>query len=94
MTEAQKKFVELEKQKEKVKKFFDELKLATEAVAAEVGINGFFQDDEGTVYSIVEPEGKFVNYEKLSYIRTRRPGETRGTLSLKEAKDKGFTPKE
>jgi hypothetical protein len=91
MTEAQQKFVALEKQKEQVKKYFEQLKEATESVAKEVGINGYFQDEEGTVYKIVEPEGKFVTFEKISYVRTRRMDEKRGDLSLKEAEEAGFT---
>jgi hypothetical protein len=91
MTEAQQKFVALEKQKEQVKKYFEQLKESTESVAKEVGINGYFQDEEGTVYKIVEPEGKFVTFEKISYVRTRRMDEKRGDLSLKEAEEAGFT---
>lgn len=90
MTEAQKRFVALEKQKEEIKKYFEQLKEATEAVAKEVGINGYFQDLEGTVYKIVEPEGKFVTFERTSYVRTRRPHEKRGDLSIKEATEAGF----
>lgn len=90
MTEAQKKFVELEKRKEEVKKFFDELNEAIQAVQAEVGINGMFQDGEGTVYKVVIPEGKFVHFEKISYVRTRRIDEKRGDLSIKEAEAAGF----
>ena len=90
MTEAQNKFVELERKKEEVKKFFDELNIAVEAVSKEVGINGYFQDDQGIVYKVVVPEGKFVYFEKLSYVRTRRPLEKRGDLSMKEAETAGF----
>ena len=90
MTEAQKRFVALEKQKEEIKKYFEQLKEATEAVAKEVGINGYFQDLEGIVYKIVEPEGKFVTFERTSYVRTRRPHEKRGDLSIKEATEAGF----
>jgi hypothetical protein len=93
MTTAIQRFIELERKKSEVKKFFDELKSATEELAKEIGIGGFFQDDEGIVYSIVEPEGRYVNYEKVSYVRTKRPGEVRGTLSVKEAEAKGFTVK-
>jgi len=93
MTEAQKKFVLLEKRKEEIKKYFEELSEAVKAVATEIGINGYFQDTEGTVYKIIEPEGKFVTFEKISYIRTRRIGEKRGDLSLKEAEEAGFTVK-
>lgn len=90
MTPAQKRFVDLEKKKEEVKKFFEELKEATLQVASEVGVNGYFQDAEGTVYKIVEPEGKFVTFDKISYIRTRRLDEKRGDLSLKEAEAAGY----
>jgi ribosomal protein L19 len=90
MTEAQAKFVELEKRKEEVKKYFDDLNIAVEAVAKEIGVNGFFQDGEGTVYQVVVPEGKFVYFEKLSYLRTRRFNEKRGDLSMEKAKAAGF----
>ena len=73
MTEAQKHFLELEKKKEEVKRFFEELKLAIEAVAKEVGVGGYFQDpSDGTVFKIVEPEGKFVNFERISYVQIGR----------------------
>jgi hypothetical protein len=90
MTEAQKRFVELERKKEDIKKYFDELNQATEAVSKEIGINGFFQDDQGIVFKVVVPEGKFVHFEKISYVRTRRPHEKRGDLSMKEAEGAGF----
>ena len=90
MTEAQKRFVTLEKRKEEVKKYFDELNQATEALVKESGVGSYFMDDEGIVYGIIEPEGRYIYYEKYSYVRTKRPGESRGTLSIKEAKEKGF----
>ena len=90
MTEAQAKFVELERKKDEVKKYFDELNTAVEAVSKEIGINGYFQDDAGICYKVVIPEGKFVHFEKLSYVRTKRPHETRGDLSMKEAEAAGF----
>jgi hypothetical protein len=90
MTPAQMKFVTLEKKKSEVKKFFEELKEAINEVAKEVGVNGFFQDNEGTVYKVVEPEGKFVTFEKISYVRTRRIDEKRGDLSIKDAEAAGF----
>jgi hypothetical protein len=90
MTEAQKKFVQLEKQKEAVKLYFDQLKQATQAVAAEIGVNGMFQDEEGTVYKVVIPEGRYVEFDKIGYERTRRTGETKGSLSMTAARDAGF----
>jgi len=90
MTEAQKKFVELERKKEEVKKYFDQLNEAVVAVSKEIGINGYFQDDQGIVYKVVVPDGKFVYFEHISYIRTRRPHEKRGDLSMKEAETAGY----
>lgn len=90
MTEAQKKFVELERKKEEIKKYFDELSAAVTAVSKEVGINGYFQDDQGIVYKVVVPDGKFVYFDQISYVRTRRAHEKRGDLSMKEAETAGF----
>jgi hypothetical protein len=90
MTEVQAKFVELEKQKEAVKKYFDDLNAAVEAVRKEIGVNGYFQDPEGTVYKVVIPDGKFVHFEHVSYVRTRRHNEKRGDLSMTEAEGAGF----
>ena len=90
MTEAQAKFVELEKKKKEIKKFFEELDEAILAVAQEIGIDGFFQDVEGTVYQVVKPKGTFMPYKDVGYLRTRRIDETRGDLSAKAAKEAGF----
>lgn len=90
MSTAKQRFLELEKRKEEVKQYFEKLQQAVRDVSAEVGINGYFQDEEGTVYKIVEPEGKFVHFEKISYTRTKRPNEKRGDLSMKEAEEAGF----
>jgi len=91
LTDAQKRFVELEKKKQEYRLFFDELKEATQDVANEIGIGGMFQDEDKTVYQIVIPDGKFVHYEKIGYIRTRRVDEKKGDLSLKKAQESGFT---
>jgi hypothetical protein len=91
MTPAQARFVELEKKKAEVKKFYEELSAATEAVVAEIGVDKYFTDEEGTVYKTVVPEGRFVTFDRYGIDRTKRPGEARGTLSLKEAEAAGFT---
>lgn len=93
MTENQKKLVELDKKKAEVKKFYEELKQTIEEVKKEVGIGGFFQDSEGIVYQVVEPDGKYVTFERTSYIRTKRDGELRGELSVKKAEEAGFKVK-
>ena len=91
MTPAQAKFVELEKKKEAIKAYFEELQAATEAVIAEIGINGMFQDpSDGVVFKMVIPEGKFVTFDKYGYTRTKRNGERAGTLSVKAAEEAGY----
>lgn len=82
----------MEKQKEEVKAFFERLNNAIAEVQAEVGIGGYFQDEEGTVYKVVEADGKWVPFEKLSYLRTRRLSEERSPLplSIKEAEAAGY----
>lgn len=90
LSEKQKQFLKLEKRRDEVKQYFDDLEAAVKDVAAEIGIGGMFQDSEGTVYKIVEPNGRYVHYEKHSYVRTRRPHEDRGDLSIKEAEAAGF----
>ncbi len=92
MTDAQKRFVELEKRKTEWKTYLDELTEATQAVADEVGIGNYFQDEEATVYKVVVPQGKWVVFPTIGYLRTKREGEERGTLSIKEAREQGFNP--
>lgn len=90
MSDAINRFLVLERKKAEVKKYFEELNLALEAVVAELGVNKYFQDSDGTVYKTVIPEGRFVAFDRLGYVRTRRGDEKRGDLSMKEAKEAGF----
>ena len=91
MTDAQKKFVELEKKKAAVKKYFDELETALADVVKESGLEFYFQDpSDGTVFRTTKPDGVFVKYHDVGYVRTRRLDEKRGDLSLKEAEEHGF----
>lgn len=92
LTEAQKRFVELDEQKETHSKFFDEYRAAAIAVAGEIGLGAFFQDSKGVVYQTGEPGGKFVYFEKVEIKRTRRADEEKGSLSLTIAEAAGFTP--
>ena len=90
MSPAIQQFIELDKKKEEVKKFFEEYKAAVEAVVQEIGVGGHFQDPDGTVYQTAIPEGKFVAFDKFTINRTRREGEKRGDLSLTKARDLGY----
>jgi hypothetical protein len=83
-------FIELEKKKTDVRRYFDDLKEATKNVVEEIGVGGHFQDEEGTVYQVVIPDGRFVQFDHVGYVRTRRSGETRGDLSITKARELGY----
>jgi hypothetical protein len=73
-----------------IKPFLDELKVAREAVIEESGLDVFFQDADGTVYHTADKKGTFVEFVHHEIQRTRREGESKGTLSLTAAKEAGF----
>lgn len=81
---------ELDRRKDEVKKFFEDYKSTVEAIVSIAGVNHAFQDPQGTVYQLVELDGKWVNFERYGVERTKRPGEARGSLSIKKAKELGF----
>lgn len=91
LTGTQAKFVALEKQRKALLDAFD---TALQAVAEEVKPGGYFQDEDGTVYKIVTPAGRWVKYDAVSYARTRRADEDKGSLSLEEAKRAGYALKD
>lgn len=93
LTDAQKRLIELDKKKEEIKKYYEDLSTTLNELINQHGINAMFMDEEGIVYKVVEPEGRFINYEKYGYVRTKRDGESRGSLSVKEAKEHGFPVK-
>ena len=93
LTEAQKVFIDLDKRKEEVKKFYAEYDKAIADVVAESGVGAFFQDSEGTVYQTAIPKGTYVDYKQTTINRTRREGEKQGSLALKVAQDAGFNVK-
>lgn len=90
MTPMQSKLVELDLKKKEIKQYYEDLAVVTEALRKEMGIDAMFQGPDGIVYQITEPEGKWVTFEKTSYIRTKRPDEARGDLSVKKAEEAGF----
>jgi hypothetical protein len=88
--ELKNKLIELDKKKAEVKKYYEEL---AEVLAA-IGIGKHFQDPaSGTVFEIIEPDGKFVKFDKFSYVRTKKEGEVRGELSVKRAEELGYKVK-
>jgi hypothetical protein len=91
LTEAQRRFIYLDKKKAEYKQFLEDYKTATEALVSEIGVGAMFQDADGTVYKATEPNGKFVYFDKYEICRTRREGEAKGSLSMTEARNAGFT---
>ncbi len=87
LTDAQRRLVELDLRKPEITAYYEELEKVTAAVAAEVGVDGYFQAPDGTVYKLVRWTGQFVTAKQFAFERTKREGETRGTLSMKEAAD-------
>ena len=90
MTPTQVKFVELDKKKAEYKEFIEQYNQTIAALVEEMGVNGHFQDAEGTVYQVADCDGKFVYFDKFEVKRTRREGERAGSLSLKKAKELGY----
>ena len=93
LTKNQKKYIELEKEKQEYKTFLEDFKKVTEDLSKEMGLGGHFQDSEGTVYQVHEADGTFVHFDTYEIKRTRRDGERAGSLSLTKAKDLGYDVK-
>lgn len=91
LTDEQKKFIEMSKKIENLKNELKELNTEMDMVLSTIGVGKAFQDPEdGTVFEIIAPKGTFVNFKAIDYERTKRQGETRGSLSVTRAKDLGF----
>lgn len=61
---------------------------------SDVGVGIYIQCPEtGTVYKVVKPNGTFVYFKDLDYVRTALEGERAGTLSKKEVEAIGFVLK-
>ena len=91
LTDEQKKFIEVSKKVENLKNELKEAGAEIENLLTTIGVGKAFQDPEdGTVFEVVVPKGTFVNFKPVDYERTKRAGETRGTLSMARAKELGF----
>ena len=90
LSETQKKFIELDKQRAAYKKFLEDYNQTIQDLVKEVGIGAHFQDGEGTVYQTAEADGRWINFDKYEVNRTRRLGEKSGSLALKRAKELGY----
>ncbi len=85
LTEAQRALIALDLRKKEIEEYYQALEAAVSLVAGEIGLNGYFQAPDGTVYKIVQPDGRYVIFKQWDFVRTKRPGEERGTLAKKEA---------
>lgn len=91
LTALQLKYVGMDKHYEaEIKPFLEDYRQAKADLIAELGVGVFFADHSGTVYKTDESNGRFVYNEPFQIKRTRREGEAKGTLSLKEAREAGF----
>jgi hypothetical protein len=89
--EVQKKFIELSRKVEALKNELKEANSQIEGILVEIGVGSSFQDPtDGTVFEVVIPKGTFVSFKTIDYERTKREGETKGSLSLTRAKELGF----
>jgi len=85
--EAALKLVELDEKKAEIKKYYEDLAEVLEVL----GKDAHFQSVDGLVFLVEEASGKWVTFEKLHYIRTKKADEKRGELSKKRAEELGYT---
>lgn len=91
---GQAKFLETVKYYEELKVKMDEVRTELNTLMVELGTGTTFQDPLTlAVYRVVKPNGTFVYYKDLDYVRTALEGERAGTLSKKEAESLGFVLK-
>jgi hypothetical protein len=91
MNELQTKFVGLAKKYEELAKQIKQLNIELGDTMRQLPIGELFQDpSDGVVYRTIYPTGTYVEYKNIAYERTRREGEQKGSLSMKEAEAAGF----
>jgi len=83
-------FVSLAEKYEALKDQLKQLRAELDAEAAKLGVGAYVQGNDGTVYKIIRPQGTYVEFREIGYERTAKAGESRGSLSKKEAQEAGF----
>ena len=92
MTDTQIKFLEISKRIEVLKEEMKALYPTLDELMTEVGVGEIFQDPETMlVYQVIVPKGTFIPFNPIGYVRTKKIGETKGSLSKKDAEAAGFT---
>jgi hypothetical protein len=91
MNELQQRFLALAKKKEDLVRQLKRLNIELDDTMRQLPLGEMFQDPaDGVVYQVIIPAGTFVEFKSTDYIRTRKEGETKGSLSMKEAQAAGF----
>lgn len=91
MEKEQAEFLAAVKNYEATKKDLEAFRTLLETTMTALGFGSYVQDpSDGTVYKIVKPNGTFVYFRDVEYVRTAQEGERAGTLSKKEAEGAGF----
>jgi hypothetical protein len=94
MNNHQENFVEVVREFEEAKKNLKAVSEKLDLAMQSLNIGETFQDPlDGVVYRIDVPLGTFVEFRTKGYSRTRREGEAKGTLSMKDAEAAGFKVK-
>ncbi len=92
LNDTQIKFLTLAEQYEATVEQLKKIKEQIQPVMSELGVGTFLQDpNDGTVYQVVNPTGKFVFFDPIDYIRTRKITEDKGDLSIKKAEEAGYS---
>lgn len=91
------KLVKLDQRKPEIEAYYSEREAVLKELAELLGVGGGFEED-GAVFQIVKPTGRWVVFSEFEYRRTLREGETgKAGLSKKFAEQfraNGFQPME
>lgn len=89
--EKQAQFLDLAKRYEALSEEMKEIKVQLQEVMVELKTETMLQDPETMlVYKIVVPKGKYMYFDAIDYVRTKKESEKSGDLSKKAAEEAGF----
>lgn len=75
---------------EEVKPLFDLQKRIRDIIISRTHMGSYWQDQDGIVFRTADKKGQWVDFTPHEIQRTRRPGEAKGTISIKDAEEAGF----
>ena len=89
--ETKKSLIELANQKEALLEQLKAVDASLRQALLEVGVNGFVQDPTNlVVYKVIKPEGHFIKFKDIDYVRTRKTPDEKADLAMGEAMEQGF----